>query len=146
MDPDRFHTHSLEETDAGARVRRILAAALEAVDPAEAVRRYVQRDGPRLLIGERSYDLDAFRRLLVVGAGKAGAPMAQAIEGMLGDRLQDGVIIVKQGYAGYSGRIKVLEAGHPIPDARGVAGAEDIIHLLEEAHEEDLVIGLICKI
>ena len=143
MDPDRFRIHSLEESDGGGRVRRILAAALQAVDPAAAVRRYVRRDDNRLRVDERSYDLNEFHRVLVVGAGKAGAPMTQAIEGVLGDRTEDGVIIVKHGYAGHAGSLSIVEAGHPIPDARGVAGAEDIIHLLQGVSKNDLVIGLI---
>lgn len=143
MDSDRFLTHSLEGIEAGERVRLILAAALQAVDPAEAVRRCVQRDGHSLLIGDRSYDLGAFQRVLIVGAGKAGAPMAQAIEGILGDRVEAGVIIVKEGYAAEVSSLKIVEAGHPIPDARGVAGAEDIIRLLASTREDDLVIGLI---
>lgn len=143
MDPDRFRTHSLEGIEAGGRVRRILADALQAVDPAQAVRRCVQRDGHRLLIGDRSYDLDAVHRLLVVGAGKAGAPMAQAIEDILGDRIGAGVIIVKEGYAAEVDKLKIVEAGHPIPDARGVAGADEIIQVLAGTRRDDLVIALI---
>lgn len=143
MTPDPFHTYSLDQLAGGARVGRILAAALQAVDPAGAVRRYVRRDDDRLRVGERSYDLTEFQRVLVVGAGKAGAPMAQAVEGILADRIEDGAIIVKQGYAGHAGSLSIVEAGHPIPDARGVAGAEDIIHLLQGVSKNDLVIGLI---
>ncbi|HEX6305305.1 MAG TPA: glycerate kinase [Anaerolineales bacterium] len=143
MDPDRLRTHSLDRVDASGRVGRILAAGLQAVDPAATVRRHVRRDDDRLRVGEHSYDLTEFHRVLVVGAGKAGAPMAQAIEGVLGDRTEDGVIIVKQGYAGHAGSLSIVEAGHPIPDARGVAGAEDIIHLLQGVSKNDLMIGLI---
>ena len=60
-------------------VVRIMQAALAAVDPAEAVRRFVQRKGDLLTVGEREYDLAAFEHIYVVGAGKADAAMAQAL-------------------------------------------------------------------
>ena len=68
----------------------VLAAALKAVDPAQAVRNCVRREGARLEVGDRTYDLDSYRRILVVGAGKASGPMAQALEEILGDRLNGG--------------------------------------------------------
>ena len=75
----------------------VLAAALKAVDPAQAVRNCVRREGARLVVGDSTYDLDAYRRILVVGAGKASGPMAQALEEILGERLEGGVVNVKGG-------------------------------------------------
>ena len=62
----------------------IFRAALEAVDPAAAIRRHLRRQGDRLQVGDHSYDLARLRRVLVVGAGKAGAPMAAAVDEILG--------------------------------------------------------------
>ena len=76
----------------------VLAAALKAVDPAQAVRNCVHREGSRLVVGDDVYDLAAFRRILVVGAGKASGPMAQALEEILGERLEGGVVNVKEGW------------------------------------------------
>src|SRR5574341_1965921 len=61
----------------------ILAAAVRAVEPASAVRRVMSRRGESLRIGGQQYDLRRIRRILVVGAGKASAPMAAAVEAML---------------------------------------------------------------
>ena len=52
----------------------ILDAALNAVDPYRAVQAVLQLEGHRLVIGEQRYDLDHFRHIYVIGAGKAGAP------------------------------------------------------------------------
>ncbi len=131
---------------AGERRRKIvetMQAALQAVDPAEAVRRSVQRQGRRLIVDGRAYDLDAIEHVYVVGAGKAGASMAQALEGLLGDRLSEGVVNVKHGHALPTARIELVEAGHPVPDMAGVQGSGRIAHLLERAGERDLVICLI---
>ena len=65
----------------------VVGAALEAVDPAEAVRRHLRREGDSLTVGDKTYDLSRLGRLVIVGAGKAGAPMARAVEGILGDRI-----------------------------------------------------------
>ena len=67
----------------------VLAAALKAVDPAQAVRNCVRREGTRSGgWGHCTYDLESYRRILVVGAGKASGPMAQALEEILGDRFE----------------------------------------------------------
>jgi glycerate 2-kinase len=144
MNPNLFQTHSLASIEEGAQVREILAAAIGAVDPAMAVHRNVKRSGDRLAIGEHTYPLSDYRRVLVAGAGKAGAPMAKAIEPIMRDHLDSGIVIVKGGYAGEtSPRIKILEAGHPVPDRRGVEGTEQIVDLLKSTGEDDLVICLI---
>jgi len=161
MDPDLLLTDSLRAAPQGAAVTRILAAALDAVDPAAAVHRYLRRDGNLLRAGEQIYDLAHYQRVLVVGAGKAGAPMARAAAEILGDRLSGGVVLVKE-YSetrrqedqeiedtltsppiSLSPGLLVFGAGHPIPDERGVAGARQIARLLEQTTERDLVIALI---
>ena len=121
----------------------VLAAALKAVDPAQAVRNCVRREGTRLEVGDRTYHLDSYRRILVVGAGKASGPMAQALEEILGDRLNGGVVNVKEGYAVATQRIEMIEAAHPVPDQNGLRGTERILQLASGAGEDDLVFCLI---
>ena len=121
----------------------IFHSALAAVDPEEAVRRHVRLEGDVLSAGSRQYDLKACDRLLVVGAGKAVAPMAKALEDLLGDRISAGMLVVKDGHGLPLKKIRIQEAGHPVPDARGIAGTLQIIDLLEGAGERDLVICLI---
>src|SRR3954469_20385847 len=96
---------------------RIMRAALNAVDPAEAVRNALRLEGDTLHLGERSYDLRRYRRILVAGAGKAGAPMARAVEDVLGERVSTGLVNVKYGYTDATERVRLREAGHPLPDA-----------------------------
>jgi hydroxypyruvate reductase len=125
------------------QVWEVLSAALETVDPAAAVRRVMRRDGAILWVDETAYDLVLYRRVLVIGAGKAGAPMAQAVESMLGDRIAAGVVNVKYGYTAPTQIIHLREAGHPVPDAAGVAAAQAMIDLLRNSTTEDLVVCLI---
>lgn len=125
------------------QVVRVLEAALEAVDPAEAVRRFVRREGDTLYVNGCPYDLVAVERVFVVGAGKASAPMAQAVEEVLGERIAAGWVNVKYAHTAPTARIHLHEAGHPIPDEAGVRGAEEIARLLGQAGPRDLVICLI---
>ncbi len=121
----------------------VLQAALAAADPAQAVRRALRRSDDTLYIGERPYDLRRFRRTFVVGAGKATAPMALAVEDLLADRLTAGTVTVKYGYTAPTKLIAVREAGHPIPDEAGVAATQAIVDLLRDADAQDLVLCLI---
>src|SRR5947208_9760104 len=122
---------------------QVMRAALRAVDPAQAVRNALRREGDTLRLGDRSYDLARYRRVLVVGAGKASAPMARAVEEVLGDRVETGWVNVKYGYTDQTTRIHLHEAGHPLPDEHGLAGTRSIVELLRGAGEDDFVLCLI---
>ncbi|MEN6479998.1 MAG: glycerate kinase [Anaerolineales bacterium] len=137
-----------EEERRRREVVTILQAALDAVDPGRAVERALRREGDRLYVGDRCYDLAQIERVLVVGAGKAGAPMARAVERVLAEgpgrsRITAGLVNVKYGYVEPTERIALHEAGHPLPDEQGVAGTQRIAALLADARENDLVICLI---
>ncbi|MCS6939175.1 MAG: glycerate kinase [Roseiflexaceae bacterium] len=149
MNPESFLTATLRALPHGAAVTRILAAAIAAVEPGAAVRRFLRREGEYLHAGDAVYDLRSFDRIWIVGAGKAGAPMAAAAAGIIGERLTGGVAVVKEGHiaaenlAALRPRVEVIEAGHPIPDARGVSAGERIADLLRHTTERDLVLALI---
>ncbi|MCR4402437.1 MAG: glycerate kinase [Firmicutes bacterium] len=121
----------------------ILNEALAAVDPYEAIRRIVRRKGNVLEVGARSYDLSRIDRVIVIGAGKASARMALAVEETLGDRITAGLVNVKYGHSETLTKVRVREAGHPVPDAAGVEGAREMLELARDAGEDDLVICLI---
>jgi len=125
----------------------ILQAALKAVDPYVLVKQSLKLDGSVLIVDtpfiKKTFDLTKFRRIFVVGGGKAAATMARAAEEILGDGLTKGIINVKYGYTEKLDKIKIIEAGHPIPDDAGVAGTNEIITLIKESKENDLVISLL---
>jgi len=122
----------------------IFKASLKAVDPAQAVKKHLLRKDDRLVVGNREYSLAEFDCIYVVGAGKAGASMALALEEILGDKIQSGIVNVKYGHGEKDiKKVKINEAGHPIPDESGIRGTKEIIELLEKAGERDLVICLI---
>ncbi len=125
----------------------ILHAALRRVDPYRMLTDHVRLDGSRLCVDldgqERVVDLAAFRRVVVIGAGKATAPMALAMEEILGQWLSGGVITVKYGHVESLRKIELVEAGHPVPDANGLAAARRILEVAADCDAETLVISLI---
>lgn len=127
-----------------ADAQSIIRSCIAAADPEAAVKRYVEREGDDLYVGQdlqlRLADWD---RILVVGAGKASAAMAQAVEDMLGDRIHDGLISVKYGHGLPLRKVRVMEGGHPLPDEAGEHAARCIMDLLSSAGEKDLVISCI---
>jgi glycerate 2-kinase len=121
----------------------LIHAALGAIEPAAAVRRHVRRESDILFVGQKSFDLSEIDNVYVVGAGKCGGPMAVAIEEILGDRLTEGVVNVKYGSTAPTRTIRLVQAGHPMPDEKSVEGASEILALVQRAGPRDLVICLI---
>lgn len=81
-------------------------------------------------------------RLIVVGAGKASARMAQAVEAHWNGALE-GVVLTRYGHGAPCKTIKIIEASHPVPDAAGVAGTQEILSAVSDLTEDDLVLALI---
>ena len=133
----------ISEQKLRADARAAFDAALEAADPRVSIRKAVRVEGRTLRVGGATYDLDAFSRVLVVGAGKASAQMASAVEGILGDRVSGGLINTKYDHGVPLRRVEVNECGHPVPDEAGVSGTERIVRMLAGADERTLVLCLV---
>jgi len=121
----------------------IVYQAVEAVKPASLIRTRIKRRGNRLTINGCLVDLSRYRRLWVVGFGKASASMAQAMEEVLGERIDDGLVIVKYGHGADCRRVRIREAGHPVPDRNGLLATEALLRLVRSAGAGDLVFCLI---
>ncbi len=81
-------------------------------------------------------------RTIVLGGGKAAAAMAAAVEAHWPGPLS-GLVVTRDGYGAATRAIEVVEAAHPVPDARGAAGASRVLELARQATADDLVIALI---
>ena len=122
MDANRFVTHSL----ADPRLLRILAAALTAVDPAEAVRRHLPR------LSGKVYGL---------GIGKAAIPMLTALAEATP---LSGALAISKHESGLSRNLfPVILGGHPIPDSRSQYAGERVLEFASALHEEDTLVCLI---
>ena len=88
-------------------------------------------------------------RTIVIGAGKAGGSMAQAVEALWpADKPLEGLVVTRYGHipprpGGLSQRIEIVEASHPVPDAAGLAAAQRILAMVQGLTKSDLVLCLI---
>lgn len=127
----------------------IFHAAVAAAEPGRAVRQHLALEGETLVVrgvgGVVRVPLPApgAGRVLVVGAGKGSAPMAKALEDLLGARLTAGVVCVKDGHGCPLERIALREASHPVPDQRGLAAGAEILELVAGAGSADLVLAVL---
>jgi len=112
--------------------------ALESVDPYRLTKQLVRLSGDILEVGELQFDLRQKGRICVIGAGKASFPVAKALEEILGNRITDGLIIVKDDETRTLSRIKVRRAGHPVPNEAGFSAAKEIVEIASAARQDDL--------
>src|SRR5690242_9125068 len=92
-------------------LKHMLKQALASANAGLLLRQSIRKDGDRLTIGRCQYDMRQYQRVVVVGAGKASAAMARAIEPILGRHLDCGLVVVKYGHGLTTTRIAVVEAG-----------------------------------
>jgi hydroxypyruvate reductase len=121
----------------------IFSAGVAAVDPQAAVQRTLRRDGAKIFFANHAVAINDFRRFYVIGAGKAAASMALGVQESLGDLITGGLVVTKDGHGLPMRKIQALEAGHPLPDARGEKAAEKILQLAQNATADDLLVCLI---
>ncbi len=117
--------------------------ALSAVNAFSAVKNHCRVEEGILYIDQFSVNLNRYNNTYVIGAGKASANMGAAIEEILSDKITDGIITVKYNHTFPLKKIKLVEAGHPVPDKNGRTCALQILHLAEQAKKDDLIICLI---
>jgi glycerate 2-kinase len=129
-------------------VRDLFVKAVAAVDPSKRLGEMIRIEKDCLFIRskkdeEKVFNLNTFNRIFLIGTGKAAASMALAIEEIFADRIAKGTITTKYGHLLYLKNIEIIEAGHPIPDQKGIEGAKKIQNLLKESGPDDLVIFLL---
>jgi glycerate 2-kinase len=155
----------LPETRLRTDILQILTAAVGAVDPHQAILANLALEDGAVRVGGQRYPLAGLERIVVVGGGKAGTPMAAAAYEVLGERVTCGAVNVKYEHTSaaggwqvrfgrggepqkstqraVTGPIRIVEAEHPVPDAAGLAGADEIARLVSGLTPRDLVLVLI---
>ncbi len=121
----------------------IIEAGIDAVLPENVIRNTVKVERDRLSVSGRTFDLSKYRHIYVAGGGKAASPMAGEMERLLDGRITDGIVIDRYGTSAQTKIIKVLQAGHPLPDENSVRGMRAMHDMLAAAGAGDLVIFLI---
>ncbi|WP_338738439.1 glycerate kinase type-2 family protein [Haloplanus salilacus] len=132
---------ALASTPARETALACLRAGIDAARPDRVVADSVRLDGDVLHVGDATYDLAGVDRIVVVGGGKAADGVATALEGVLGDRIDAGVVVTPD--PGDGDRIDRVRGHHPVPSAEGVAGTDRIRDIVSDAGERTLVLAVI---
>ena len=117
------------DTSAKDALNRIFMAAVASADPAKVLQNHLPSP-PK-------------GRCVVVGAGKASAAMAAALDKAWADVDLSGIVVTRYGHAVPAGRIDIIEASHPVPDDRSAEAAKRILAAVEGLTADDMVIALI---
>ncbi|MGQ9508896.1 MAG: glycerate kinase type-2 family protein [Thermodesulfobacteriota bacterium] len=139
----RFKLQEMREIAKAIFMKSILS-----VDPYKRIKEYLHTDRGHLIIkeegkSEKIFNLDEFEKIYLFGTGKASSPMAQGIEEILGDRITKGLITTKYGHGLPLKYTEVIEAGHPLPDEKGLYGAQKMRDLLRQSGPKDLILFLV---
>lgn len=129
---------------ARASIERWFQAGLAAVDPYQATASELRRLDNGIEIDGEVIPLADSATVVALAIGKAAAPMARALDHVMGDRLDRRLILTKDGHlAGAPDGWRQFEASHPVPDVRGVAATKVILEALAGLSADDLVIVLV---
>jgi len=139
---------SRAESPSSRRAREIALDTFEnvltAIDPRRIIKSKIVLSNNQLHVNGHSFDLNSFQTIFVIGGGKASGSMAEGLEEILGDRIEEGLVIVPRGteQRHKTHRIRVQGASHPIPDSRSVETAKKLMELADRVGEGDLVLCL----
>lgn len=125
-------------TELRKELLRAVEVALEEVDPYRLTKNIVRIENGRLMVRDLQFDLNHVGRVFVVGAGKATYPIAKALEEILEGRIADGLIIVREDEIRTLSRIRVVRAGHPMPNQSGYEAAQEIVKMASNRDKDDL--------
>jgi hydroxypyruvate reductase len=120
-------------------LKNAFAAAVAVADPQVIVPQYLAKIFP---LGQEPKG-----KCLVVGAGKASASMASALEAYAKvnwpQTKLEGVVLTRYGHNSPTSHVKIIEAGHPVPDQAGMNGAKEVLALTNQLAEGDVLIALV---
>ena len=129
------------DVEAKKIVLKLLETVLDLSDPYKAVINSVKLEGDVLKVRNKYFPIK--NKVYVLGFGKASCSMAKALEDLMIDKIEEGLVVTKYGYSLPLEKIKVIEAGHPIPDENSLKGALEGVELAKKVDKDDLLIVLI---
>jgi len=121
-----------------------LNAALDAASTYEGTKRVIRCDSEAIYAGERRIPYSELDHVYVVGAGKGTFPIVKALDEILGDRIDGGVVALKEITEQLRNpKLELIHAAHPVPDERSLEAGEKIAKLADSLTERDLVLACI---
>ena len=127
------------------KISLILSSALQAVNPYDVVKSAIIREGEQVSINGKTYYLNDYEKIYLIGIGKASILMSLGLEDILGDQIRQGIVITK--YLPVSSvlpeNIETIIGNHPVPDVQSLAAGKQLLSFLQNINENDLVFCLI---
>lgn len=133
---------ALATTEARRKLLSIVDAGLQAIDTAGVIRDTVSFDGATLSVAGKEYDLADAGRVVVVGVGKCSLDAVREIERILGERLDEGVVLDIWS-DGTESRVKSFKGDHPYPTEANRAATAEIVNVLKPLSERDVAICVV---
>jgi hydroxypyruvate reductase len=128
-------------------LKKIIKSGIDRVNPYQMVIENVKVYDNNITIDYENYhitlNLSKFNKIYILGAGKATAKIAKAIEELLGDKITEGIISVKYGHTEELNHIDIIESGHPLPDENSIKAGKNIVELAKKSDDKTLIINLI---
>jgi glycerate 2-kinase len=127
------------------RINNLIAAALAAVNPYNAIQNHLRLDDDNLVIGDRVINLTN-QDIRCIAVGKGSVPMARSIHALLGDRISQGLVVTKYDHLGdakFPANWAAIESAHPVPDDLSIHAGDRVWQLLADCTEQTLVLACI---
>jgi glycerate 2-kinase len=121
----------------------IINHALLTSNPYFAAKHILNLNHGVLSIKDFSIDLDQFKRIFILGAGKATGLIAKALEELLGDRITNGLVVLRHGDDTQLDHTRILFGAHPVPDVHGYEAAKEMMEMAQSFDQQDLVFSCI---
>ena len=122
------------------KLDKIYSSALEAADPIKCVSKYLIVEQNVLHVGKKKYNLDFYKRILLISLGKAATEMARGANKALGKKITGGIVVSNTRPKKNISNFKFILSSHPVPDERSVKAANAILELLSTTKKNDLVL------
>lgn len=125
------HEHALDAVKSG----------IDAAQPRTVIREQLDVSGEGISVAGDEYDLSTYENVYVLGGGNAGGEAATALESLLGEVIDDGVIVTDDPVQ--TTRIRTVEGTHPLPSNENVEGTRQLLEVADAAGKNDLVFAVI---
>ncbi len=142
-DTEKYNSKTLNAHPSGEKIKKILNAAISAVEPGAAIRRFVRLEGDFLVVDQTRIDLSTKNKVVVAAIGKAAVAMGECMADLLGHKMHRGLIVPKHLPADHNPRFEIILGGHPVPNENSLNAGERLISLAHGLTEDDLLICLI---
>ncbi len=141
--PHQFLTQTLAKHPQKEKVLEILSSAIQSVEPANAVRNFIHRDGDLLKVNNKTYDLLRYDHIYIIAIGKAARAMSEEVGFILADRLTRAYVVPKQMFSPNDTRFEIISGGHPVPNQNSILAGQMIEKACQKFTAKDLVFCLI---